>query len=127
MTVPDWIAAAVRDFGRGAKVGDLALSALGTASLRFGNGFSLRFEYGEGGLAVSVLVPSADNPGTAARILSYAHPDARYGVAVRAGYLAKPACAVFAVIIAAQDVTLPVLNAAFDVLWRVASEFGGAS
>ena len=127
MTVPDWIAAAVRDFGKGAGAGGLALGAAGTASLRFANGFSLRFECVESGLAVSIHVPAANDPGTAGRILSYAHPDARYGVAVRAGYLAKPACAVFAVRIAAGDVTLPALNTVFDVLWRIAAEFGGAS
>ena len=46
---------------------------------------------------------------------------------MRAGYLAKPGCAVFAVRQASEDVTLPVLNTVFGALWRVATEAGGVS
>ena len=46
---------------------------------------------------------------------------------MRAGYLAKSGCAVFAVRLTAQDVTLPALDAVFGALWRVATEFGGVS
>lgn len=127
MTALGWIEAAVRDFGRGAGVGDLALNERGAAAFRFENGISLRFEYTGGELVMATSVPVANGPAAARRILACAHPDARFGVRVRAGYLAKSGCAVFAVRLAAQDVTLPVLDSVFGALWRVATEFGGAS
>ncbi len=127
MKAPNWIESVVRDFGRGAGVADLALNDRGTAALRFENGCSLRFEYGNDELDVMVLVPSANDPAAAGRMLSYAHPDARYGVRTRACYLAKSGCAAFVARIAAVDVTMPTLNATFDALWRIAKEFGGES
>lgn len=127
MMAPDWIAAAVRDFGRGVGIGDFSLSDRGTAAFRFENGVSLRFEYAGGELVMATAAPAANDAATARRILACAHPDARFGAAVRAGYLARSGCAVFAVRIAAPDVTLPVINANFGVLWRVATEFGGVS
>ena len=127
MMAPDWIAAAVRDFGRGVGIGDFSLSDRGAAAFRFENGVSLRFEYAGGELVMATAAPAANDAATARRILACAHPDARFGAAVRAGYLARSGCAVFAVRIAAPDVTLPVINANFGVLWRVATEFGGES
>ena len=127
MRAPNWIAGVVRDFGRGAGIGELALNDRGTAALRFENGYCLRFEYGDDQLAVLVTVPAADGVASARRLLSYAHPDARYGARVRSCYLAKSGCAAFAVRLAAADVTLPALDAAFGALWRVAKEFGGAA
>ena len=127
MTAPNWIDAVVRDFGRGAGIDGFALNARGAAAIRFENGFSLRFEYRGEELDVIVAVPSANDASTASRVLSYAHPDARFGVRVRACYLAKSGCAAFVARIATQDVTLPSLNAAFSALWRVANEFGGAA
>lgn len=127
MTAPDWITAVVRDFGRSAGISDFTLDARGVAAFRFENGISLRFEYAGGELVVATAVRAANDPATARRLLGYAHPDARFGVKVRAGYLAKSGCAVFAARIAAQEVTLPALNAAFNALWRVATEFGGVS
>ena len=68
-----------------------------------------------------------DSPAAARRLLAFAHPDARFGAHVRACYLAKSGCAAFAVRLAATEVTMPALNAAFGALWRVAKEFGGAA
>ena len=127
MTAPNWIAAVVRDFGRGAGIGDFALNERGVAAFRFENGVSLRFEYTGGEFVVATTVHAANGAATARRILASAHPDARFGAAVRAGYLAKSGSAVFAVRIASQDVTLPVVNSVFGALWRVATEFGGVS
>ena len=127
MTAPNWIAGAVRDFGRGAGLADFALNERGTAVVRFENGFALRFELTGEELVVAVTVPMAASPAAAGRILAVAHPDARFGAPVRAGYLAKAGAAVFAVRLAAADVTLPVLNTAFGALWRVATETGGAA
>lgn len=127
MTAPNWIDAVVRDFGRGAGIDGFALNSRGAAAVSFENGFSLRFEYRGDELVVLVAVPAANDAQTARRALSCAHPDARFGVRVRVCYLAKSGCVAFAVRIAAQEVTLPALSAAFGALWRVANEFGGAA
>ncbi|MBR0056938.1 MAG: CesT family type III secretion system chaperone [Kiritimatiellae bacterium] len=127
MTAPSWVNAVIADFARAAGISDLVLNERGAAAFRFENGVSLRFEYREGELVVAATVPAANDASTARRILAYAHPDARHGAAVRAGYLAKSGCAVFAVRLADQEVTLPVLNTTFDALWRIATEFGGAA
>ena len=127
MTAPNWIEAAVSDFGRGAGLANFALNERGVAAVRFENGIALRFEYALGELVVSVALAMACTPSAARRILSYSHPEARYGVKVRSGYLAKSGCAVFAVRLASGDVTLPVIEKAFGVLWRIATEIGGVA
>jgi len=127
MRAPSWIESAVRDFGRGAGIADLALNDRGAAAFRFEDGRSLKFEYIGGELVVMVTVPASNDSATAGRLLSYAHPDARYGVHARVCYLAKSACAAFAVRMSGHDVTMPALNAAYGALWRIAAEFGGAA
>lgn len=127
MTAPAWIETAVRDFARAAGIGTFGFSDRGTAALRFENGISLRFEYREGELAMMALVHAPNDPATARRILAYSHPLARPGEPVRSGYLAKAGCAVFAVRLPDESVTLPALNSVFDALWRIATEFGGVA
>ena len=123
MTAPVWMNAVIGDFGRAAGIGRLALNERGTASLRFENGASLRFEYTGSELVVAVTVPSAD----VKRLLSLSHPKARYGLRVRAGVLPKTHEAVMAVRFAERDVTLPHVSAAFELLWRLAGDMGGAA
>ncbi|MBQ9725947.1 MAG: hypothetical protein IJ783_06370 [Kiritimatiellae bacterium] len=125
MKAPEWIAATVRDFGRGAGIGDFSLNDRGAAAFRFENGVALRFEWREGELVVATTVPCPGDAAAARRILACAHPAARFGAPVRSGYLARSGCAVFAVRIAEQDVTLPLVDSVFGALWRVATEFGG--
>lgn len=125
---PDWIDAAVRDFGRGAGLDSFALNERGVAALRFEDGRALGFEYANEELAVSMSAPARNDAATARRILAAAHPSAAWGgLRVRAGYLEKTGCAVFAVRLAARDVTRPALERAFAVLWRIASECGGTA
>lgn len=127
MRAPAWIETAVRDFARAAGIGNFGFSDRGAAALKFENGITLRFEYADGGLAMVATVPSSNDPITVKRLLTYAHPLSRTGGAIRAGYLTKTGCAVFAVRLPDESVTLPALNNAFDALWRVATEFGGAA
>ena len=115
MTAPVWMNAVIGDFGRAAGIGRLALNERGTASLRF--------EYTGSELVVAVTVPSAD----VKRLLSLSHPKARYGLRVRAGVLPKTHEAVMAVRFAERDVTLPHVSAAFELLWRLARDMGGAA
>ena len=127
MTAPDWISSAVEEFGRSAGLGSLSLGQSGVAALSFQNGFGLRFEHAPDSLYVAMTVPARLDAASAARLLGYAHPDARLGARLRTGYLAKRGCAVFVAKLADRDVTLPAINAAFAVLWRVALEFGGTA
>ncbi len=125
MTAPGWIASLVGDFGKAAGLSSLSLNGRGTAAIAFENGFGLRFEYVEGELVVAVTVPAYLDATRAKALLAYAHPEARLGFRVRAGYLPRSGKAVFAVRIQERDVTLPMVNQAFAVLWRIAQEFGG--
>ena len=127
MTAPAWIDSAVGEFGRSAGLGSLSLGDRGVAALSFQNGLALRFEYAFDSLYVAMTVPMRLDASAAGRILGYAHPEARFGFRMRTGYLAKSGRAIFAVRLADRDVTLPSVNAAFALLWRVALEFGGAS
>ena len=126
MTAPGWIASLVGDFGKAAGLPSLSLNGQGTAAIAFENGFGLRFEYVEGELVVAVTVPVFLDVGRAKALLAYAHHEARLGFRVRAGYLPRRGTAVFAVRIQERDVTLPMVNQAFAVLWRIAQEYGGA-
>ena len=125
MTAPGWIASLVGDFGKAAGLSSLSLNGRGTAAIAFENGFGLRFEYIEGELVMAVTVPVFLDVGRTKALLSYAHHEARLGFRVRAGYLPRSGKAVFAVRIQERDVTLPMVNQAFAVLWRIAQEFGG--
>ena len=127
MTAPGWIASLVGDFGKAAGLPSLSLNGQGTAAIAFENGFGLRFEYIEGELVMAVTVPAYLDAGRTKALLAYAHPDAVLGARVRAGYLTRRGSAVFAVRLDARDATLPAVNRAFEVLWRVAMEFGGAA
>ena len=128
MSAPVWMAALVKEFGKGAGLPDLAFGDRGVAALSFENGASLRFEYAEGMLAVSMTVPSPADPAHAAALLAHAHPDARRGpFRIRTGYLASRGRALFAVGLAEREATLPLLNQAFAALWAAAREYGGTS
>ena len=127
MTAPTWIAAVVREFGQAAGLAGLELNDRGAAAISFENGAALRLEYAFDSLVVALTLPARLNPATAARLLTYAHPEARYGFKLRAGYLAKSGRVVFAARLADREVTLPALNSVFTVLWRVGQEFGGVA
>ena len=123
MTAPVWMNAVIADFGRAAKLGGLALNERGAAALKFENGSSLRLEYTGTELVVAMTVPSAD----VKRLLSVSHPRARYGFRIRAGVFPKTHEAVMALRIAERDVTLPRVSRAFELLWRLAGDIGGAA
>ena len=125
MTAPGWIASLVGDFGKAAGLSGLSLNGRGTAAIAFENGFGLRFEYVEGELVVAVTVPAYLDAMRAKALLAYSHPEARLGFRVRAGFLPRQGTAVFAIRLQEREVTLPMVNQAFAVLWRIAQEFGG--
>lgn len=123
MRAPDWLNDTIAGFGRSAGVGNFALNERGTAALRFETGAALRIEYTDGELVVAMTVPAAD----VKRLLALSHPRAPFGFKVRTGILRKTGEAVMAVRFAERDVTLPKLNVAFSLLWRLAGEMGGSA
>ncbi len=123
---PAHVISAVKEFGRSAGIGDFSLNAQGCAALNFDSGASLRFEYCYDALTVALTVPCQPDTATMRRLLEYANPSPRGGgLPLRAGYLAKSGCALFAQRISEEAVTPPAINAAFAELWRIANEFGG--
>ena len=125
MTAPGWIASLIGEFGKGAGLPDLSLNERDSAAISVENGLGLRFEYADGVLTVAVTIPAYLDPERTKAFLAYAHPKARFGFHIRAGYLARHGKAVLAIRLGERDVTLPVVNQAFAVLWRIAQEFGG--
>lgn len=123
MTPPAWMNAVIRDFGRAAGVGALALNERGVAALRFENGTALRLEYAGGELAVAMTVQYAD----VKRLLSVSHPKAHYAFRIRTGIVPKTHEGIMVVRFAERDVTLPRVSAAFELLWRLAGDIGGAA
>ena len=123
MTAPVWMNAVISDFGRAAGLGGLALNERGAAVLKFENGAALRLEYTGRELVVAMTVPAADIK----RLLSLSHPKARHAFRIRAGIVPKTHEAVMAVRFAERDVTLPRVSGAFELLWRLSGEIGGAA
>ncbi len=123
MTVPGWMNAAIGDFGRASGLDSLSLNERGAAALRFETGAALRLEYTGSELVMAMTVPA---PYDLKRLLALAHPMARHGFRIRAGVMPRTQEGVLATMLAERDVTLPQLNAAFGVLWRLAGEMGGA-
>ena len=122
---PAWIDAPVREFGQSAGLRDFSLNEKGVAAVKFENGVSLRFEYAEDALAVVATVPAAGDAETLRAVLAAAHPDSRSAFRLRSGWRAKTGRAVFAVRLAAREVTTPAISAAFSQLWRAVTEIGG--
>ena len=126
MTAPRWIESVVEEFGKAAGIRSFTLNERGAAAVAFENGIGFRLEYAAESLIAAITVPAANSPAAARRILAAAHPMARYGLRLKAGYLEKRSCAIFASRLPDRDVTLPALNAIFAALWRIATEIGGA-
>jgi type III secretion system chaperone SycN len=132
MSAPAWLASVVTEFGRSAGIGGLALNDRGVAALKFETGMFLRLEYVGGNLVVAMTVPSSSGSPFGVlerfkRLMAYSNPKARYGFRVRTGFLSKSQSFVLATVLAERDVTLPQVNGAFAVLWRLANEIGGAA
>ncbi len=127
MTVPPWLNAVIADFGHAAGVSKFALNASGAAALNFANGFSLRFEYTGDELVVAMTFGVPRGSAAIRRLLALANPRRTGALGLRAGIVAKNGLAVAAARIPEREVTLPIVNMAFDMLWRAAQEIGGAA
>ena len=120
MVAPEWIESSLDEFGRGLGLRTLALDAQGAVSLRFENGWRLRFEYGEPFLTVMITMEMEQDETQMTRILAVANPEMERPYVLRAGYLVHTREAVFAVRLAEREVSLVSLEAAFQELWAVA-------
>lgn len=127
MRPPAWMESVIRDFGRSAGVSNLALNDRGAAALTFANGMTLRLEYAEEALMVAVTVPWHGDMPSLKRLLSYSHPRAGTGLAIRTGLSRRNSALLAAARFPERDVTLPNLNLALTVLWRIAESVGGAA
>jgi len=123
MTAPVWMNSVIGDFGRSAGLGDLALNGRGAAALRFETGASLRLEYTGEELVMAMTFAASD----VKRLLALSHPKARFGFPVRTGVMPKTGEAVAAIRLKEREATLPRVNGAFGVLWRLSGEMGGAT
>lgn len=126
MTAPVWINAIVGDFGHAAGLSDFALNDRGSAALDFETGRSLRLEYTGTELVIAMTL-AMHSPSDLARLLSLPNPHAKYGFKIRTGLLAKSGRLVMAIRIAERDTTLANLSGAFQTLWHLANEIGGAA
>lgn len=127
MTVPAWMNAVIADFGHAAGVEGLSLGAKGAAVLKFANGVSLKLEYTGEVLVVAVAFRVLHSPASIRRLLAIANPQAMRRPRLRSGIIPKTGEAVAMVVLPEREVTLPLLSAAFNALWRAAEETGGAS
>jgi len=127
MTVPTWMNAVVEDFGRAAGAKGFSLNASGSAAIKFANGAALRFEYTGEELVVAMTSRPVAEASKIRRVLALANPRASRGLRVRAGIISKTGAMVLAVRLPERDVTLPVINSIFSMLWRAVEEIGGVS
>ena len=116
--VPDWIASTLDEFGRGRGLKALTLNEFDAASLRFENGWRLRFEYAGDALNVMITVETERDEEMMKRILMAASPEVKRPYPLRAGYLADSGEAVFAICLPEREVNLVVLETAFQELWE---------
>lgn len=123
---PVWLDDIVREFGRSAGLSDFAFNDRGAAAVTFETGAQLRFEYAFESLVVALSFPyPGGDPAAARRLLVAAHPGARPGFKLRAGFLEKSGRAILAARFPERETTLPAVNAAFSALWRIAEDLAG--
>lgn len=116
---PTWLNDVVTAFGRQMALTRFALNERGVAGVRFENGLTLRFEYADEALLVSMGVAAGNDPATLRHLLEAVHPAAQRG-GMRAAYLAKRGEAVYAVRLAERSVTVAALGEVFQALWQAA-------
>lgn len=123
---PVWLDDVIREFGRSAGLSDFTLNERGAAAVTFETGAQLRFEYAFESLVVALSVPyPVANPAAARRLLAFAHPGARAPFKLRVGLVAKSQRALLVARFPEREATLPVINAAFATLWRIAEDLAG--
>lgn len=127
MNAPVWLNEAVRAFGRQMGLSSFALNERGAAGVRFENGVSLRLEYVGGALVMYAGVALAPRADLLRRLLTGAHPSATAGLQVRAAYMERSGEGFYAVRLDERRVDVSALEAAFRVVWQLATGLGRAA
>ena len=119
---PDWLNDIVQAFGRQMGLREFRLRENGAAGVTFENGRSLRLEYANEALMLSMGLPVEPSGAAMKSLLTAVHPAAQQASAarVRAGYLKRTGEALLVVRLLERDVTVTVLEAAFRQLWSAA-------
>ena len=119
---PDWLNDIVQAFGRQMGLREFRLQANGAAGVTFENGLSLRLEYADEALMMSMGLPIESSDAAMKRLLTAVHPGALHPAAarVRAGYLKRTGEALLVIRLLERDVTVTALESAFRQLWAVA-------
>ena len=120
---PHWLQETLRTFGESLGLKTFALNASGVAGLAFETGVTLRLEYAYEELTVALSVPTRGEAESLKRLLGYAHPALQGAFTVRAALVQQRSAALLAIRLAASEVTLPALNSAFQMLWRLTEDF----
>lgn len=118
---PDWLNDIVQAFGRQMGLQEFRLRDNGAAGVTFENGLSLRFEYANEMLMMSMGVQTTPTDAMMKNLLLAAHPAAQQGsVRIRAGYLKRTGEALLTLRLQEREVTVTVLETAFRQLWSAA-------
>lgn len=115
---PDWLNDIVQAFGRQMGLQEFRLRDNGAAGVTFENGLSLRFEYANEMLMMSMGVSATPTDAMMKNLLLAAHPAAQQGpVRIRAGYLKRTGEALLTLRLQEREVTVTALETAFRQLW----------
>lgn len=118
---PDWLNDIVQAFGRQMGLQEFRLRDNGAAGATFENGLSLRFEYANEMLMMSMGVQTAPSDAVMKNLLLAAHPAAQQtAVCTRAGYLKRTGEALLTMRLQEREVTVTTLETAFRQLWSAA-------
>lgn len=118
---PDWLNDIVQAFGRQMGLQEFRLRDNGAAGVTFENGLSLRFEYANEMLMMSMGVSATPTDAMMKNLLLAAHPAAQQGpVRIRAGYLKRTGEALLTLRLQEREVTVTALETAFRQLWSAA-------
>lgn len=124
---PSWLNDNVQAFGRQMGLSEFCLAENGAAGVRFENGVTLRFEYADAALMVSVGVPASPDEATMKLLLQMSHPAYAQQQRLRAAYLAKSGEAILALRMFEREVTVTALEAVFRTLWSAADRLRRAA
>ena len=118
---PDWLNDIVQAFGRQMGLQEFRLRDNGAAGATFENGLSLRFEYANEMLMMSMGVQTAPSDAVMKNLLLAAQPAAQQtAVCIRAGYLKRTGEALLTMRLQEREVTVTTLETAFRQLWSAA-------
>ena len=125
-SAPEFLNDVIKRFGEALGLKTFALNDRGAASLKFDSGLQFSLEYAYETLSIMMTVPCEANEELMKNLLLRSSYEANRPYKLRTGYLQKSGRAFFAVRIRETDVTLPILQNIWNMLWTETQNFGGA-